>query len=283
VRRTTTLARRLRAAPLLALLVLAFPGSAIAHSGSATVSCTGADFSFVRFLPGDNTVNYRVTIDSQTFREGTFALDQNGGRSGALHAPYTLSGTHVVQAYAWWGPQGVEGNHYRPKKSPALAYQKITCETPPSPPTAPTPPGPPSSPPLAPVTTAPATGAPPAATGTGPAVGQPGAQGVAGEQAVSASARLAVPSRCTSRVVRVRVTGRQIRSVAVSVAGRHVRTVSVSAGRRSVTIPVAIRSSGAARQAVEARVTFRNGAPARTLQANATRCAQTAVQPQFTG
>jgi hypothetical protein len=34
---------------------------------------------------------------------------------------------------------------------------------------------------------------------------------------------------------------------------------------------------------VTARVTFRNGAAARTLTARATRCAQAAVQPQFTG
>jgi hypothetical protein len=34
---------------------------------------------------------------------------------------------------------------------------------------------------------------------------------------------------------------------------------------------------------VRARVTFRNGAAARTLTTTATRCAQGAVSPQFTG
>jgi hypothetical protein len=48
-------------------------------------------------------------------------------------------------------------------------------------------------------------------------------------------------------------------------------------------VSVPVRRFGARRQSVRARVTFRNGAPARTLTASATRCAQTQVSPQFTG
>jgi hypothetical protein len=41
--------------------------------------------------------------------------------------------------------------------------------------------------------------------------------------------------------------------------------------------------NGRAAQIVTARVTFRNGARARTLTTRTARCAQAAVQPQFTG
>jgi hypothetical protein len=67
------------------------------------------------------------------------------------------------------------------------------------------------------------------------------------------------------------------------VNGRRVRTVTVRANQRRVTVSVPLSRSGAARQRVRARVTFRNGAPSRTLNATARRCAQAAVQPQFTG
>jgi hypothetical protein len=62
-----------------------------------------------------------------------------------------------------------------------------------------------------------------------------------------------------------------------------VRTVTVPSGRRSISVNVPVRRFGARRQTVTARVTFRNGARARTLTASATRCAQGAVSPQFTG
>ena len=68
-----------------------------------------------------------------------------------------------------------------------------------------------------------------------------------------------------------------------SVNGHRVRTVRVRASQRRVTVSVPLSRSGAARQTVTARVTFRNGAAARTLTTRATRCAQGAVSPQFTG
>jgi hypothetical protein len=57
----------------------------------------------------------------------------------------------------------------------------------------------------------------------------------------------------------------------------------VRSSQRRVTVAVPLSRGGAARQTVTARVTFRNGAAARTLTTRATRCAQGAVSPQFTG
>jgi len=79
------------------------------------------------------------------------------------------------------------------------------------------------------------------------------------------------------------VSGRSIRRVTFWVGGRRVRTVAVAAGRRSITVSLPVRRFGARRQPVQARVTFGSGARARTLTASATRCAEGAVSPQFTG
>jgi hypothetical protein len=79
------------------------------------------------------------------------------------------------------------------------------------------------------------------------------------------------------------ISGRNIRRVTFRVAGRVVHTVTVPAGRRTVTVNLPVRQFGARRQSVQARVTFRNGAAARTLTASASRCAQGPVTPQFTG
>jgi hypothetical protein len=119
----------------------------------------------------------------------------------------------------------------------------------------------------------------PAATPTA----TPPASNVAGTRATAATARLQTQTRCGSRSFRVTISGRNIRRVTLFVAGRRVRTITMPAGRRSITVSVPARRFGARRQSVEARVTFRNGAAARTLTASATRCAQTAVSPQFTG
>jgi hypothetical protein len=121
----------------------------------------------------------------------------------------------------------------------------------------------------------------PAATPT--ATTAPQQSDVAGTQVRSASASLRTQARCGTWAFRVTVSGRNIRRVTLFVAGRRIRTITVPAGRRSITVSVPVRRFGARRQSVQARVTFRNGAAARTLTASATRCAQTAVSPQFTG
>src|ERR1700750_1071758 len=61
----------------LAALVLLVPAAAEAHTGSATVSCAGADFAFTLFAPGANTVNYDVSVDGVAVAHGTTPLKQN--------------------------------------------------------------------------------------------------------------------------------------------------------------------------------------------------------------
>jgi hypothetical protein len=263
-------ARRLKAGGALALLALIFPAAALAHTGTAAVACTGADFQFTAFAAGANTVNYNVTVDGASAAHGTFILNANGGREGTLHVPLTVNDTHKVEAFAWWGPANVQDQDTRPVDSPALASQVLQCPV--TPPTT-TPP---------PTVTPPAAAVPPAVT-TAPVAAPTPTNAVAGARARSASARLGVQRSCASRSARVTVSGRVLRRVTFFVNGRLVRSVTVPAGRRSITVPVPLRRSGAARQTITARVTFRNGARSRTLTAGATRCAQTAVRPQFTG
>ena len=131
-RRRRGLASATGAVALVALALLA-PTVAQAHTGAATVSCTGADFSFTRFQPGSNTVHWIVTVDNQTVASGDYTLDENGGSSGSLHVPLSITGTHVVEANAWWGPAGVVGNETRSKYAPPLAKKNVYCETPPTP------------------------------------------------------------------------------------------------------------------------------------------------------
>jgi hypothetical protein len=262
----------------LAALALLAP-VAQAHTGAATVSCTGADFTFSRFQPGSNTVHYVVTVDNETAASGDYVLDENGGSSGSLHVPLTIgAGTHYVKANAWWGPAGVVGNESRSKYAPPLAKKKVYCETPPAPPVTPpsppaTPPAPPAAPPAPPAAPAPAAAAPPAPTGAveGVQVQSP-ARGVAGVK---------VANSCALHSARVTVTGRSMRTVTLFVNGHRIRTINVAAGARVLRARVPIAQGR--RQVVSARVTFRNGARARTLTNRAVRCAQVAVQPQFTG
>jgi hypothetical protein len=126
--------------------------------------------------------------------------------------------------------------------------------------------------------TPPATGspAPPAAQNQAPA------QGVRGTRVVRAVASLAAPQRCVSRRYTVSVAAGRVRSVAFFVNGKRVRTLAARPGQRrfSVQLPKPKPTS-----IVVAKVQFRaNTSPAtRTLRATIRRCAQQAVQPQFTG
>jgi hypothetical protein len=95
-------------------------------------------------------------------------------------------------------------------------------------------------------------------------------------------ARIAAATVCTSRVARVTVTGRSIRSVTLFVNGKRVKTLAVKAGARTLRTSVPI-ATGSRAQIVTATVRFRNGARARTITAHAKRCAATQVQPTFTG
>ena len=260
---------------MLAALTLLAPTAAQAHTGAATVSCTGADFTFTRFQPGSNTVHWIVTVDNQTVKSGDFTLDENGGSSGSLHVPLSITGTHYVEANAWWGPAGVVANETRSKYAPPLAKQKVYCETPPAPPTPPTPPVTPPAPPATPP-------APPAAPPAAAAPAPTGAvQGVQTQSPARGVAGVKVTRSCASRSAQVTVTGRSMRSVTLFVNGRKIRTVRVRSGARVLNARVPIVRGRS--QVVSARVTFSNGARARTLTNRAVRCAAVAVRPQFTG
>lgn len=255
----------LKAAGILAVFALAaFPGAAMAHTGKATLSCAGVQFDYALFPAGSNTVHYKIVVDNGAPQTGDFVLNQAGGMSGSLSVPLDLGGTHTVAAYTWWGPAGVVAGHTGGSQTQPAAYGTGTCDTP--------------------TTPAPAPVTPPAAA-TIPAAAAPvPAQGVQGVK-VSSPARiaaLAAHTSCASRTVGVTIRGQQMRSIAFSVNGRHVRTVRVSSGQRSVRAALPMRNRRAS-QVVTATVRFRNGAAARTLSARASRCAQVAVQPQFTG
>jgi hypothetical protein len=258
--------KTLKAAGVLALLMLAFPAAALAHTGSATVSCTAADFHFSSFLAGANTVHYKVTVDSVPVAQGDYTLDQSRGTAGSLHVPLTVYGNRTVSAYAWWGPGGTVMGHTGGSNAVPMSTQPLTCMQAP-PVAAPAPVAPVAAAPAAPVAPAPA----PASAVQGVKVTSP-----------ARIARLGARSVCSTKVVRVRVAGPQMRDIAFSINGRHVRTVVVRAGQRSVTASLPM-SSRRASQVVAAQVRFRNGAKPRSLTARATRCAQVAVQPQFTG
>jgi hypothetical protein len=259
--------KTLKAVCALAMLALAFPAGALAHTGSATVSCTAADFDFYKFGAGSNTVHYAVKVDNVPVAGGDFALNQAGGTKGTLHLALAVHGVHTVTAYAWWGPIGTVAGHTGGSATVPMAVGNVSCAAAPAPP----------SPPAA-ATPAPAAPAPAAAPVNTPASGVPG-------QAVTSPARIArlgASRSCTSRSVRVTVAGQAMRRIAFRVNGRVVRTVNVRAGQRSVRASLPMTSRRAA-QVVTARVTFRNGARPRTLVARTSRCAQAAVQPQFTG
>jgi len=260
-------ARGLAAVGALALLALAVPELASGHSGSATVSCTEADFSFSNFEAGTNTVHYVVTVDQTTAAQGDFVLNQSGGEAGSLHVPLSVSGTHTVTANAFWGPAGTVGGETRPANAPPLASQTLSCPVT-APVTAPAPPAPVVAP-----APAPAPAAAPA-----PAIAVQGAHAVSPARI----ARLSTASVCTSRHIRVTVVGSSLRQVSLSLNGHHARTVKVRSGQRTVRVSLRL-PKGAVTPMVQARVRFSNGARARTLVAAARRCSAAVVRPQFTG
>jgi hypothetical protein len=252
--------KTLNAAVALALLSLVcLPSTAFGHIGAATVSCTGVSFTWVDFDAGSNTVNYRIDVDSTTAVQGTFVLNEAGGTTGHLTVPLTLYDTHRVQANSWWGPAGTATGETRPASSPPLADQVVHCPAAPPPPIAPAP-----APSVAPALT--------------PIIA------VAGERVVSApTLRVSIQQACAARHARVTVKGSSMRRVRFSVKGHRARTVTVAPGARTVSALVALRRHGPAVQKVTTRVTFSNGAPARTLVAAARRCAPAVVVPKFAG
>jgi hypothetical protein len=111
------------------------------------------------------------------------------------------------------------------------------------------------------------------------------AQSVGGVQQKSPArvARIEAATVCASRIARVTVRGQSMRDVTLFLNGRRIKTIKVGAATRTVRTSVPIARGNNRRQVVTARVRFRNGARARTIKANARRCAAAQVQPQFTG
>jgi hypothetical protein len=253
-------------AALVLVALLCLPAAAAAHTGAATVSCTGAEFSYVKFGAGSNTVNYRITVDNTTLVEGTFVLNEAGGTEGHLTVPFTLYDTHEVKAFSWWGPNGTVNGETRPASSGPLADTVVHCA--PAPPPVPAPAVPPAAAP------APAAAAPPATT----SIIQ-----VKGQRVSSPTVRMYAQKTCGAVHARITVTGKSMRQVRFAVRGRHPRTVKVARGARKIVALVALRRHGPAVQKVTTRITFRNGAPTRTLVAPARRCSRAAIAPQFTG
>jgi hypothetical protein len=174
--------------------------------------------------------------------------------------------TDPADAFVTDIPSATAFVEFSPGERKACAFQNAKL-----PPPSVTPPTPGSAPPAPPAARPPASLVPPPASN------------VAGVQArAPATARLSTQTRCAARNARVTIRGRQMRQVRLSVNGRVVRTVTVAAGALSVRALVPLHRFGPAKQSVQARVTFRNGARARTLSASVRRCAQTVV-PQFTG
>ena len=232
-------------------VLLALPAAAQAHTVTPSVDCSAATLVY-ESTPG-TTLYYEIVVNGVSAVKDSFVVPSSP-TSGTLTVPYS----------APTGPFTVSVNANFSTGETGTVTKPMTCTTAP----APTPsPAPPPAPPVA--AAAPA---------------QPPGGAVAGKQ-VTAPARIAklgAQSACPTRVVQVTVTGRQMRDIAFSINGRHVRTVSVRAGQRSVKASLPMRNRRAS-QVVTARVRFRNGARARTLSTRASRCAQAAVQPTFTG
>jgi hypothetical protein len=235
-----------------AALALLLPAAASAHHVSGAVpDCTKVRVSYVStegtHFTGTVRLNNGTVVATWDYVAGVGGVPA----SGTIDVPYTAPAGPFSLSAQWQFSTGESGT---------VASAMMTCSSPPPPPP---PPPPPAAPPAA---------AAPTATNV-----------VAGVEARSPArvARVAVAQQCASRVARVTVTGRSMRDVTLFVNGRRIKTVRIPAGRTVVRTTVPIRAG--APQRVSARVRFRNGAAPRTLVNRAVRCAQTAVQPQFTG
>jgi hypothetical protein len=232
-------------------LALLLPAAASAHHVSGAVpDCTSLHVTYV----SSQGTTFSGTV---SFNNGTVAATWNHvagvdiPASGTINVPYTAPAGPFSLSAQW---------HFSSGESGTLGTASMTCTTPP-------PPAPPAAPPaVAPATTTPAP-----------------TSAVAGVEAKSPArvARVAVAQQCASRVARITVTGRSMRDVTVSVNGRRIKTVRIAAGRTVLRTSVPIARGKP--QRVTAHVRFRNGAAPRTLVNRAVRCAQAAVQPQFTG
>ena len=101
------------------------------------------------------------------------------------------------------------------------------------------------------------------------------------ETAVKATARISGLAGCVKTTKTVKVTGTQLRSVAFTLDGRKLKTVKARGGVAATKVTVAGLKAGTHK--LTAKVTFANGAKAKTLTIRFSRCSTAAVTPHFTG
>lgn len=110
----------------------------------------------------------------------------------------------------------------------------------------------------------------------------PSQQGVLGTQVVRSAAALAAPKQCVSRRFTVAITAGRARSVTFFVNGKRFRTLAARAGQRRFSVQVP-QPTPVSRVVVVVRFRANTSPATRTLRTTVRRCAQQAVQPQFTG
>jgi len=110
----------------------------------------------------------------------------------------------------------------------------------------------------------------------------PSQQGVLGTQVVRSAAALAAPKQCVSRRFTVAITAGRARSVTFFVNGKRFRTLAARACQRRFSVQVP-QPTPVSRVVVVVRFRANTSPATRTLRTTVRRCAQQAVQPQFTG
>jgi len=150
-------------------------------------------------------------------------------------------------------------------------------------PDAPPPPGTPDTPQTPATPSTPQVVSTPQTTATQPqqAAATAGTIEVKGVTAARGTASLKAPKSCVSRTFTVTVNGSPVRRVSFYVDGQLVRRVSGKTGQRVFKATLPANRRGATR--VTAKVTFTNGAQAKTLRGSAFRCRPAVLTPRFTG
>ncbi len=108
----------------LGLAAIAFSApSAMAHEGTATISCTSVVFNYVSFpATTGNTVQEFVTVDGVQAVATSFTFN---GTSGSHTVPLNLApGGHAIVAQGEWDTNGFTGSMY--------ASQDVSCGSPPN-------------------------------------------------------------------------------------------------------------------------------------------------------
>jgi hypothetical protein len=239
--------------------ILAFPGSASAHTATAVIDCTAVKATYTAFAPNrdgkTNTVHYKVTVDGATTNEANFVLASNGGREGTLTLPSAPAdgSEHTLAFYTAWGANGgtqtVDGNSSGSMTSP-LASAQVKCGSPPAPQPSPSPSPSPSPQPAMPAPPAQPAAPPPVSAPTAPAA-SPLFPSVKGAEAAKPADCVSLPKAYRVRagqmntiVVQVRVGGKDIEGAKVKLTAPGITQIKETDSRGTVTFRVKPRKSG---------------------------------------